>query len=168
MRNAECGMRNDEGGPARAMPDPPDLFRIPHSAFRIREAVARVPFEDHHVHQPLQRAHALTPAEFRRPFTEAALAAVWEERLGSHVAYRWLVRELAQLLDVAPDEAAVLAARNAMPERQYHRTLAESANFGACYADDLFDPEHSYGLEEWAALLGRPVHRLLRVEVFVE
>ena len=161
-------MRNDEGGPARAMPDPPDLFRTPHSALRIREAVARVPFEDHHVHQPLKRAHALTPAEFRRPFTEAALAAVWEGQLGSHVAYRWLVRELARLLGVAPDEAAVLAARNAMPEREYHRTLAESANLGACYADDLFDPEHSYGLDEWAALLGRPVHRLLRVEVFVE
>ena len=134
----------------------------------LREAIARIPFEDHHVHQPFKRPHALSPAEFRQPFTEATVPAVWEEQLRSHLGYRWMVRELAAFLGVAPDEAAVLAARNAGDERAYHRRLADHANLGAAYADDLYAAGRCYDLAEWAALLGRPVHRLLRVETFVE
>ena len=134
----------------------------------LREAVVGIPFEDHHVHQPFKRPHALALAEFRRPFTEATIPAVWEGSLGSHLGYRWLVRELAALLGVAPDEGAVLAARNALDERAYHRLLADHANLGAAYADDLFAAGQCYDIAEWSTLLGRPVYRLLRVETFVE
>jgi uncharacterized protein len=134
----------------------------------LAASIARIPFVDHHVHAPRKGEHALTAAEFRRPFTEAALPAVWEERLSSQLGYRWMVRELARVLHVAPQEAAVLAARNAAAPAEYHRLLADDANLGAAYDDDLFEAGQCYSAGEWAALIGRPVHRLLRVEVFVE
>ena len=140
------------------MPNYPDLTA----------AIARIPFEDHHVHQPNKGRHALTPGEFRRPFTEASLSAVWERQIQTTIAYRWLIRELATLLGVAPDEAAVLAARNGASENEYHRLLADHANLGASYADDLFDLGKCFDVQEWSALLGRPVYRLLRIETFVE
>lgn len=131
-------------------------------------AIDLIPFEDHHVHQPYRRKHELTAGDFRRPFTEASIPAVWEERLPSHLTYRWLIRELAALLDVAPHEATVLEARNAMAPAVYHRLLADRANLGASYADDLFAAGECLTLEEWSGLLGRPVYRVLRVEAVVE
>ena len=93
----------------------------------LARVIAEIPFEDHHVHQPRKVGHALTVGEFRRPFTEASLAAVWERQIQTTVAYRWMIRELAGVLGVAPDEAAVLAARNGMNEHEYHRLLADQA-----------------------------------------
>src|ERR687885_2148173 len=101
----------------------------------LREAIAAIPFEDHHIHQPFKRPHALSPAEFRQPFTEATIPAVWEGLLASHLGYRWLVRELAALLGVAPDEGTVLGARKALNVPAYPRLLAANANLGAAYAD---------------------------------
>jgi predicted TIM-barrel fold metal-dependent hydrolase len=137
-------------------------------ASTIADAVARIPFVDHHVHQPNKGRHLLAVEDFRRPFTEAALPGVWREHLGTLIGYRWMVRELAKVLGVAADEATVVAARNALAEAEYHRLLADRANLGPCYADDLFDLGNCFDVAEWAALLGRPVHRLLRVEVFTE
>lgn len=135
----------------------------------LRRAIAETPFEDHHVHAPTRGAHQLDVAAFRRPFTEASLPKVWEQRLGSQLGYRWMLRALARLLDVTPDEATVVAARNAIDLATYHRLLADDANLGASYADDLFAAGECYDLREWSALLGeRPVYRVLRIETFVE
>jgi hypothetical protein len=134
----------------------------------LNTAIAQIPFEDHHVHQPRKVGHVLTVEEFRRPFTEASLAAVWERQIQTAVAYRWMIRELAGVLGVAPDEAAVLAARNNMNENEYHRLLADRAKLGDCYADDLFDLGNCFDVKAWSAMIGRPVHRLLRIEMFTE
>src|SRR5262245_6345521 len=92
--------------------------------------IMRIPFVDHHVHQPNKGRHVLTVEEFRRPFTESALPEVWREHLGTLIGYRWMVRELAAVLGVVADEATVVAARNATPEAEYHRMLADLANLG--------------------------------------
>lgn len=134
----------------------------------LARAIAGIPFEDHHVHQPRKVGHVLTVGEFRRPFTEASLAAVWERQIQTTVAYRWLIRELAVVLGVAPDEAAVLAARNAYNENEYHRLLADHARLGDCYADDLYDLGNCFDVATWSRMIGRPVHRLLRIETFTE
>jgi hypothetical protein len=134
----------------------------------LAAAIAQIPFEDHHVHQPRKVGHVLTVGEFRRPFTEASLAAVWEQQIQTTVAYRWMIRELAGVLDVAPDEATVLVARNNRNENGYHRLLADRANLGDCYADDLFDLGNCFDVAAWSEMIGRPVHRLLRIETFTE
>jgi len=135
---------------------------------RLREGIGQVPFVDHHVHAPYKRGHAIPLDEFRRPFTEAAIPAVWTENLQTLVGYQWMVRELARLLGCDETEEAVLAARNAMEATAYHRLLADAANLGPCYADNLFAVGQCYTIDEWAAMIGRPVERVLRIETFVE
>jgi len=137
----------------------------------LREQIAAVPFTDHHVHAPYERAGAIaaiTADDFRRPWTEASIPAVWGEQIASSLAYRGMVRALAALLDVEPTEAATIAARNATAPATYHRLLADDAGLGPCYADDLFAVGQCYDIGAWAGLIGRPVRRVLRVEVFVQ
>ncbi len=134
----------------------------------LREGIGQVAFVDHHVHAPYKRAHEIALDEFRRPFTEASIPAVWTENIQTLVGYQWMVRELARLLDCEATEAAVVAARNAMAVLPYHRLLADAANLGACYADDLFAAGQCYPIDTWAEVIGRPVERVLRVEIFVE
>ena len=135
---------------------------------RLSAEIRAIPFEDHHVHAP-ERQHELDLYAFRRPFTEASLPAVWQGPLASQLGYRWMVRELAELLGVVPNEDAVVAARNGIEQGAYHRLLADAGNLGACYADFLFGIGQCFEPDEWSALLGgRPVHRVLRIETFVE
>ncbi|MDQ6907677.1 MAG: hypothetical protein M3176_12690, partial [Chloroflexota bacterium] len=134
----------------------------------LREGIGQVAFVDHHVHAPYKRAHEIALDEFRRPFTEASIPAVWTENIQTLVGYQWMVRELARLLDCEATEASVVAARNAMAVLPYHRLLADAANLGACYADDLFAAGQCYPIDTWAEVIGRPVERVLRVETFVE
>ena len=133
----------------------------------LSKDIQSIPFEDHHVHAP-ERVHELDLSHFRRPFTESALDTVWAGPEGSHIAYRWMVRNLAAFLDVEAVEATVLAARNKRDRAAYHRALADDANLGDSYADYLFSLDSSLHPDEWSQILSRPVHKLLRIEIFVE
>ncbi|MGI8689893.1 MAG: amidohydrolase family protein [Thermomicrobiales bacterium] len=134
----------------------------------LREGIGRVAFVDHHVHAPYKRAHEIPLDDFRRPFTEASIPAVWTENIQTLIGYQWMVRELARLLHCEATEHAVLAARNGMAVLPYHRLLADAANLGACYADDLFAAGQCYPIDVWSEVIRRPVERVLRVETFVE
>ncbi len=134
----------------------------------LREGIGHVGFVDHHVHAPYKRAHAISLDDFRRPFTEASIPAVWTENIPTLIGYQWMVRELARVLHCAPTEDAALAARNDMATVPYHRLLADAANLGACYDDDLFGFGQCYPIDAWAEVIQRPVERVLRVETFVE
>jgi len=134
----------------------------------LREGIGQVAFVDHHVHAPYKRAHAIPLDDFRRPFTEASIPAVWTENIPTLIGYQWMVRELARLLHCEATENAVLAARNGMAVVPYHRLLADAANLGACYADDLFAAGQCYPIDVWSEVIRRPVERVLRVETFVE
>ncbi len=134
----------------------------------LREGIGQVAFVDHHVHAPYKRAHAIPLDDFRRPFTEASIPAVWTENIPTLIGYQWMVRELARLLHCEAIENAVLAARNGMAVVPYHRLLADAANLGACYADDLFAAGQCYPIDVWSEVIRRPVERVLRVETFVE
>ncbi len=134
----------------------------------ISSDIQAIPFEDHHVHAP-EKVHRLDTPAFRRPFTESASPEVWAGPMGSQIGYRWMVRELSKLLDVEPVEATVIETRNNHDETAYHRLLADAANLGDSYADYLFSLDSSYQPDEWSDLLGgRKVHKLVRIEVFIE
>lgn len=138
------------------------------NASSIVNELAAIPFEDHHVHAPFRSTDNLM-SQLRATFTESPFEDVWNQRVPQSVAYRWMIRRLAKLLNVAPNEDAVITARRAMGEPAYHAFLADDANLGGSYADDLFAFGRCYDVEEWSSLLGdRSVHRLLRIEVFVE
>ncbi len=134
----------------------------------LREEIGQVAFVDHHVHAPYKRAHEIPLDDFRRPFTEASIPAVWTENIQTLIGYQWMVRELARLLHCEATENAVLAARNGMAVVPYHRLLVDAANLGACYADDLFAVGQCYPIDVWSEVIRRPVERVLRVETFVE
>jgi len=134
----------------------------------LREGIGQVAFVDHHVHAPFKRAHEIPLDDFRRPFTEASIPAVWMENISTLIGYQWMVRELARLLHCEATEDAVLAARNGMTVVPYHRLLADAANLGACYDDDLFAAGQCYPIDVWSEVIRRPVERVLRVETFVE
>src|SRR5690242_19021509 len=70
----------------------------------LREGIGQVPFVDHHVHAPEKRAEPIGLDDFRRPFTEASIPAIWQENIPTLIGYRWMVRELARLHDCAPTE----------------------------------------------------------------
>ncbi len=135
----------------------------------LRATIYDTPFEDHHVHAPENRGWIRTNHEFRRVFTESSLESVWRHQSGDLLSYRWMVRELASLLDVEADEDVVVEARNHMDPIAYQRLLADQSNLGACYADHLFASDISYSIEEWSEVLGgRPVYPVLRIETFIE
>ncbi|MDQ2786460.1 MAG: amidohydrolase family protein [Chloroflexota bacterium] len=134
----------------------------------LREGIGQVAFVDHHVHAPYKRAHEISLDDFRRPFTEASIPAVWIENIPTLIGYQWMVRELARLLHCAATEDAVLAARNGMAVVPYHRLLADAANLGSCYDDDLFAAGQCYPIAVWSEMIRRPVERVLRVETFME
>ena len=134
----------------------------------LRDEIGQVAFVDHHVHAPDKRAQEIPLDAFRRPFTEASIPAVWRENIPTLIGYQWMVRELARVLHCALTEDAVLAARNGMAVVPYHRLLADAANLGACYDDDLFAAGQSLPIDVWAEIIERPVERVLRVETFVE
>ena len=133
------------------------------------DMIQAIPFDDHHVHAPNRESGALTVEEFRRPFTESPIEETWTRHLSSQIGYRWMLRELAGLLGIDPDEAEIVKRRASYSALDYHRLLAEHANLGECYADDLFAAGKSYDVEVWSRFLGgRKVHRVLRIETFVE
>jgi hypothetical protein len=61
-----------------------------------------------------------------------------------------------------------VAARNERTDNEYHRLLADHAKLGDCYADDLYYLGTCFDVAAWSEMIGRPVHRLLWIETFVE
>jgi uncharacterized protein len=136
---------------------------------RLEEVIAAIPFEDHHVHAPFRENSPLSIDDFRRPFTESPFDGTWKQHVSSQLGYRWMLSMLADLLGVEADEAEVVRERSTHAVLEYHRLLAEDVNLGASYADDLFASGECYDISEWSQLLGgRTVHRVLRIETFVE
>jgi uncharacterized protein len=136
---------------------------------KLTDLIAAIPFDDHHVHAPFRKDGELSVDEFRRPFTESSYEGTWKQHLPSQIGYSWMLRMLAELLGVEPDETIVLRERSEYATAGYHRMLADAVNLGTSYADDLFASGECYDISEWSQLLGgRTVHRVLRIETFVE
>lgn len=133
----------------------------------LQRSIQQVPFIDHHVHQP-NRGHELTVEQFRRTWTESSSERVLRRSVPDALAYRMMLRQLAGLLDVEPDEGRVIAARNDIDAQTYHTMLADDANLGMCLVDHLFDRAHTIAVDEWPALMGREVREILRLETYIE
>ena len=133
----------------------------------LREHLAEFVLLDHHCHAPRRLRQRLQPEHLRRPFTESSDPAMLEH-VPHTVVYRLLLRWLSALLGTDPTEQAVLEARAQYDEAAYHRLLADDARLGPCYDDYLFDTERCYSPSEWAALLGRPVVPVIRIETVAE
>lgn len=135
---------------------------------RLYEQIADIPLVDHHCHAPRRRPQALEASMLRAPFTESTDETVQLRDVPQTLVYRGMIRRLARLLGCEPDEQSVLEARAGIEEERYHRLLADDAGLEALFDDYLFDEPGSYGPQRWAALTGRPVRPVLRIETFAE
>ena len=132
-----------------------------------RFELGAIPLIDHHAH-PLRRDQALAGgAMFRRFWSESSDARM-ATHLGTTIFYRRVIRDLATLLECDPTEAAVLAARGAIPPDAYIRRCFDAARIGMLLLDTGFQTAESVALGEMATLSAAPVAQILRLETTIE
>jgi hypothetical protein len=130
--------------------------------------LSQVAFADNHAHA-LLREQPATPEVFRRHFAEAHSPVVAGEHVGTAVHYRWALRQLGSLLDVAPTEEAVLAARAEASLEMYARRLIVAAGTSHLLLDEGFPhPNLGYSTAEMEAMLRIRIGRMLRIETLVQ
>jgi uncharacterized protein len=114
-----------------------------------------IPLVDNHAHPWLK-----VPDEpYSRYFSEGPVAQP------DTLFYRHALRELADLLGCAADEASVMAARQ---ERGFVRRLAQDARLQTILVDDGYPREGGCSLSEMAEAAGVQVRRVLRLERLAE
>ena len=128
---------------------------------------AGIPLLDHHAHAFLRRQPEDAEG-FRACFTEGDLPEIVRHHVPHTLFYRRAVRDLAHFFGCAPTEAAVLAARAAMPFEHRARALVADAGLAAVLLDLGYRPEASLTLEEMRGLLPLPLRPILRVETVAE
>src|SRR5579872_958785 len=99
-----------------------------------------VPVVDNHCHGIYRDADHLDIPSWRRLFTESYDPAVQREHVATTLFYQRLLHALAAFWDCAPEEDAVLAARNRYSRDERIRTLLRAANIAALLVDQGFPP----------------------------
>jgi predicted TIM-barrel fold metal-dependent hydrolase len=129
--------------------------------------LSAIPILDHHCHVVRRPGVPLDGDGLRRAFVETTDAGM-APYVRSSVFYMRALRDLAALLDCAPDEDAVLAARGAAPFEGYARRLFDTANFERLLIDTGLRMDDGYDAPGMADLAGRPAAEVLRLESLME
>jgi uncharacterized protein len=123
---------------------------------------------DNHCH-PIDVTVATDVAGWRRYFTESADPGMQTHDVSYTALYRRLIRRLATLLETDASEAAVLAARNAVPVEQWIARLFDDASIEALVVDGGYAPSGEvFDGEAMAEMSGCGHAELLRLEVMFE
>jgi predicted TIM-barrel fold metal-dependent hydrolase len=122
---------------------------------------------DHHCHTLRRPGAALIGDSFRRFFAETT-----DPRMPAHIRhtvfYMRMLRDVAALFGCAPNEAALLELRAAMPLEAYARRLFDAGNFRALLVDTGFGDPDSYDTAELSQIAGQPVETIIRLETLIE
>ncbi|HEX6289776.1 MAG TPA: amidohydrolase family protein [Herpetosiphonaceae bacterium] len=129
--------------------------------------LAAIPLLDHHAHAVRRDQSSVDPALVRRSFSEST-DPVMDTHLATTIVYRRAIRDLAAFLGCEPTEAAVLAARSALPFADLMRRCFAAANIKTLLLDSGFQAALTLDLGEMAALSCVPVLHVLRLETYVE
>jgi hypothetical protein len=128
-----------------------------------------VPVVDNHCHGMYHGAEQLDLPAWRRLFTESYDPAIQREHVATTLFYQRLLRTLAAFWGCAPDEDAVLAARNRYRRDERIRMLLRDANIAALLVDQGFPPRDQLMPDgEVAALGGCRTFPMLRLEPLME
>jgi predicted TIM-barrel fold metal-dependent hydrolase len=123
---------------------------------------------DHHCH-PLRRwPFTLTALELRAAFSEALDPQVAVHHVQHSAAYQAALRRIARELGCEPDEATVLARRNATDPQAYARHAFRTTATGMMLVDTGFRSADSFTLEEQATALDIPQREVVRLERLAE
>jgi predicted TIM-barrel fold metal-dependent hydrolase len=129
--------------------------------------LSAIPLFDHHCHALRRPGAALDGPALRRHFSESADPAM-TPHLSHSLFYRRGLRDLAALLDCAPTEEAVVAARQRIAPEDYARQLIVAANITVMAVDTGFRGAENYTLDEQRAFLPCSIYEVLRLETLVE
>jgi uncharacterized protein len=123
---------------------------------------------DHHCH-PLRRwPFTLTALELRTAFSEALDPQVATHHVQHSAAYQGALRRIARELGCEPDEATVLARRNAIDPQGYARRGFRATATGMMLVDTGFPSADSFTIEEQATALDIPQREIVRLETLAE
>jgi predicted TIM-barrel fold metal-dependent hydrolase len=134
------------------------------TAAKLREAIDEVSAIDHHAHL---LAAPGTPSELAAAFSESRHTEQ-AAQMRHHPAYERALRELGRLLDVAPSEDAIAAARLHIGPDEYTRRLIRACGFEAMLIDDGYTFDGVLTLEQHADLVSCALHRVARIEAIAE
>jgi predicted TIM-barrel fold metal-dependent hydrolase len=137
-------------------------------AGEIETAIETLPLVDHHVHGAL--AADVDRATFEVMITEGSLPTPpWMTQFDSQVGFS-IRRWCAPLLDLAPHCPAeeYLARRDELGNAEVNRRLLAAAGVDRFLIETGYQGEATVGIEQMAAVSGRPVHEVVRLEAVAE
>ena len=113
--------------------------------------------------------HVLAVEDFRQAVHRGGAARQsGREHLETLIGYRGWCANWRRCSAWRADEAAVVAARNAVEAGVPPATGRQRRISARATPTTSSTSATAIDVDEWAALIGRPVHRLLRIETFVE
>ncbi len=123
---------------------------------------------DQHCHPCIRRWFQTDVPSFRACFTEGRRAV--ESHVPSLVYYRWALREMRRLLDLAPDadEETILAARAAQADDYLAAMLGETFLEGLLVDDGYPPSDEALSVAQMGEVCGCPSWRVLRLETLLE
>jgi predicted TIM-barrel fold metal-dependent hydrolase len=132
----------------------------------LAAALWAVPAVDHHAHGIVPMRPTLD--EFRGMFSESPDPAQWPH-VATGLTYRRAIRDLAEHLGCAADEAAVHSHRLAAGFDDYSAGLLRASATAELLIDDGYPaPGEGYGWERMSALAGCPARPVMRIERVAE
>jgi hypothetical protein len=130
--------------------------------------LSRVPVLDHHCHSLLRRQTPFSQVEFQGFFSEGGDETILARHVPNTIYFRWAIKELARFLDCAPTPEAVLAARAALPPREWAGRLFRDANIPLLLVDHGFQRSDTLTHDELRAHLPCRIHPILRLETMAQ
>jgi uncharacterized protein len=124
-----------------------------------------IPAIDQHAHN-LVRSDVVAATPYACAFTEGYDPEIVHHHARSTLFYRRSLRDIAELLDCEPTEAAILETRSQFGLEALTRRCFEAANLQAVYLDDGFLPDTILPWE-WHQQF-TSIYRLLRIEWLAE
>jgi len=130
--------------------------------------LSRVPVLDHHCHSLLRRQTPFSQVEFQGFFSEGGDETILARHVPNTIYFRWAIKELARFLDCAPTPEAVLAARAALPPREWAGRLFRDANIPLLLVDHGFQRSDTLTHDELRTHLPCRIHPILRLETMAQ
>jgi predicted TIM-barrel fold metal-dependent hydrolase len=141
-------------------------------AVRLLAELRAIPGVDHHAHLMVGDDGVFSLGDDAAPLYELVLESPEPDRARAHVrahpSHTRAMRDLAGLLGVPAEEAAVAEARAARGHSAYVRLLLEESRLESMYVDDGLPWPGLMTVAEQERVTGVPVRRIARVEVLVQ
>lgn len=133
------------------------------------EDLAHIPLADNHCHGIYRQQRPQDSADWRSHFTESRHSSMCRGDVATTLFYRRLVHALAAFFDCEPTEAALLAARGALEDREVVSRLLRAANIGVLFLDKGYPPQELVLSDAEHSELGNcRVASMLRVELLMQ